>query len=146
MTLRCWPVSKVSPSVAYLGFHKGGGGANIRWPLVLTQREAKPCFSFFSYGENFFLPKGSHGPMPPKYATGHLAVHQRRQDLWHVWRIWCKRHGPSSFQALSTQVSEGLSWNRFKLIHDATDRHSSHQSVLNSALGRGCTCCSIVVV
>ena len=57
--------------MAYLGFQKEG--PNFCWPLVLTQRGAKPYFQIFSYGENFFFrPKGyCHGPMAsPKYTNG----------------------------------------------------------------------------
>ena len=43
--------SVVGP-VEYLEFHKGG--PNFRWPLVLTQGGAKPCFPIFFYGEKFF--------------------------------------------------------------------------------------------
>ena len=32
--------------MAYLGFQKWGGG-NVRWPLVLTERGAKPSFPIF---------------------------------------------------------------------------------------------------
>ena len=46
--------------VAYLGFQKGG--SNICWPLVLTQRGAKPSFPIFYYVEKkYFWPKGGYG-------------------------------------------------------------------------------------
>ena len=43
-----WGSSHISPSVAYLGFPKGG--PNFLWPLVLTWG-GKPCFPIFSYGK-----------------------------------------------------------------------------------------------
>ena len=45
----CNPYRSRHPtSVAYLRFHKGG--PNFRWPLVLTQKGAKPClFPIFSH-------------------------------------------------------------------------------------------------
>ena len=54
-----------SRTVAYLGFQKGG--ANFRWPLVLTQRGGQTKFSIFLLCQkHFFLAKGgpwSNGPL-----------------------------------------------------------------------------------
>ena len=59
--------------MAYLGFHKGG--PNFRWPLVLTQRGAKPGFVFFSYGEKtIFFAKGGMAQYLPKNATVIISV------------------------------------------------------------------------
>ena len=48
-------------SVAYLGFHKGG--TYFLWPLMLTQRGAKPSFPMYFLCQNIFcLAQG--GPWP----------------------------------------------------------------------------------
>ena len=49
--------------MAYLGFHKGGG-ANFRWPLVLTQGGPNHVFLFFAMVKKVFA-EGGHGPMGP---------------------------------------------------------------------------------
>ena len=82
-------------SVLYLGFHKGGGGgANFRWPLVLTQRRQTK----FSY---FF--KGGHCP-PLKYATGSADI----SVLSHI--IDCRKTFLSSAPAFHACAST-RSWD-----------------------------------
>ena len=57
-------------SMAYLGFHKGGGQIFAGHSLVLTQRGPNHVFIFFLWRKNFFLPKGTMTQWPPpKYAT-----------------------------------------------------------------------------
>ena len=46
-------------TVAYSGFQ--GGGANVCWPLVLTQRGQTKLSNFFYCVENVFWPKWGHG-------------------------------------------------------------------------------------
>ena len=68
--------------MAYLGFQKGGG-ANFRWPLVLTQRGDQTKFSnFFSMSKkNFVGQRGGHGTMAsPKYASGKGPFWLREQN------------------------------------------------------------------
>ena len=62
----CQPSPPLSSGV----FRISKRGSNFRWPLVLTQRGPNYVFQFFPMvKKKFFLPKGGHGPIPPKYAT-----------------------------------------------------------------------------
>ena len=83
-----------SHAVTYLGL---GGGANFRWPLVLTQRgKGKPSFP-----KTNFLPKGPWPNDPPKYATVHAN--------WNNYEFY-DLPSPSINEATGTVV---LTWGEF---------------------------------
>ena len=74
-------------SVAYLGFHKGGGHrANFCWPLVLTQGEANYVFKFFLWWKTQNFGKGGMAHLPPPN-TPLVWIYGRSIILYDQWRF-----------------------------------------------------------
>ena len=88
---RCLVGTTLSPSGVFRISKKGRG--KFRWPLICSYKGGgKPCFPNFFHGEKkFFLAKGGHGPMPPKYATAIACIFRSRSDVMNRFDLGDER-------------------------------------------------------
>ena len=115
--------------MAYLGFHKG---ADFRWPLYAHTKWAKRSFPICSYGENFFLTKGTMAQCPPNKIR-HCMPHISYQ-VYRFFTFLIHHHAASHFQQVSRCLTFLIQYNaasyfhQVSRIHDASHAFSHHVS------------------